>query len=780
MSFFSKASGVLGINARNLHYIQKFNSRASKRFADDKIYTKTFLQSRDIGVAKMFHVIKSYAELEQLNFNALPSSFVVKPNHGFAGDGILVIKDKTKSGFVQYSGKKLRFDELFLHIAAILDGKYALSGSFDQAIIEERLEVNEEIEPLMSYPGLPDVRVIVFNYVPVLAMLRLPTVESEGKGNLELGAIGLGIDITTGKTTYGYQSGKFIQKLPNGDKIAGFQIPHWEEILLSASKIQQSTNIGYLGADIVLSKTGIKVLEVNARPGLKIQICNRVPLRARLNQVKEYSVVNPEKGVELAKRLFTKKARDYTPQETLSKPIIGLTEPVILYKDGVQVLKAKIDPYADENLINSEFNNDNEAVLDLSIQNKRMKLPAEQGNTPEGIDLILAGKYLGDFLIDVTQKNEVDLSAVNDVNEKMLLNLDRKISELDQKIAFMSYFKPLNGSEVKEAFLKYKNFNPQFEYKETPLSDFDDYLKEINKLPRDIDHKLMPIYEEKIHELQMKMELIKSRDTLELGEISEKMFGEVNYDLYRQAVDDMKKMHILKDDSRLLNSAEVHKRLEKFLAENNLEHWQIKIKEDAASNMSVSKRGIIFVREDAKITENHLKSLIAHEIETHVYRGENAKAQKYKIFGRGTAEYLETEEGLAIYNQNHVDGNQGDRVKRALRRIVGAFMGKKMSFLELFRYSQDVMGLDDEAAWRNCLRVKRGLKDTGLHTAFTKDTIYYTGLKKIQAFINSATKEDIELLYSTKMALKYYDLLKSYELARPKYISRYLKNKFFS
>ena len=92
--FLTKAREVLGINARNLLYLSRYNSRANKKFADDKIFTKQFLESRGVGVAKLFHVVRQHTQLTSDFFDGLPDSFVVKPNRGFAGGGILVITKK--------------------------------------------------------------------------------------------------------------------------------------------------------------------------------------------------------------------------------------------------------------------------------------------------------------------------------------------------------------------------------------------------------------------------------------------------------------------------------------------------------------------------------------------------------------------------------------------------------------------------------------------------------------------------------------------------------------
>jgi alpha-L-glutamate ligase-like protein/uncharacterized protein (TIGR02421 family) len=774
MYFFKKSSGVLGMNARNLLYIQKYNNKASKKFADDKIYTKNFLQSRDIGVAKTYHTIKYHKELENLNFQSLPDSFVVKPNHGFGGAGILLVKKKNKSSFTLVSGEKITWEELYIHLASILDGKYALSGSRDQAIIEERLESHEFFKQLTQIEGIPDIRIIVFNYVPVLAMLRLPTKQSGGKGNLQLGAIGLGIDIASGQLTYGYQNGKFFHRLKNGEKISQFFIPQWNETLLTASRVQQTTNIGYLGVDIVLSTAGIKTLEVNARPGLKIQICTGVLLQDRLKLVESYKVLKPEQGVKLAKSLFSQKiiTENLDTKSQKSKIVIGLKEPITIFSDTVQSTYAKIDPHTEENLINPSIELTEEGLLDISIQNKRLKLPFKHAYFDENYDAIIGGKSLGDFLIDVTLKNEINTNQIDDIQEKMIANVDKKLAEIDENINFVTYFKPKNIIETKQAFLKYKNFNPQFIYKECDTNFLEEMKKDLLKIPRHINHILFPLYEEKIEEIERKIQLIEARDSVELSSISEKIFGKVDYELYRSAIAFIENHKENVDTSKKLSSSEVIKRIKTFLKEQHLDHWKISITEGSAANMSVSKKGILFINKDISITENHLSALIAHEIETHIYRAENARIQKYKIFQRGTAEYLETEEGLAVYNQNRIGIHTGEKEIWPALRVIGAYMGKKMNFIELFLYLQDTFHIGDETAWQTCLKVKRGLKNTGILSSFTKDTIYFTGLKKIERFMKQASTKDIELLYSGKISLESLEILQQIKIIPPKFMPK--------
>jgi len=364
MFFSKKSSGILGMNARNLLYISKYNSLASKKFADDKIFTKHFLESRGIGVAKLYHVIKSHQQLTSDFFDILPNQFVVKPNRGFAGGGIIVIKERKKNYWITASGKRIDDEQLFRNCIDILEGKYSISGVHDQIIFEEKLDPHPDFRSLTEV-GLPDVRVIAFNMVPTIAMLRVPTNESDGKANMELGAIAMGIDIGSGKTTGAAYYSNYIKRMPNGQSAVGFQIPYWNDILHAVAKIQSVTKIGFLGVDLVITKTGLKVLEINARAGLKVQIANRVPLRARLEKISDIKVVTPEDGVEVAKTLFSTTSSVIREESKPEKPIIGIMEPVILYGDKPQNLYAQIDLLAEENSISEKYFD--ASVMDLSI-----------------------------------------------------------------------------------------------------------------------------------------------------------------------------------------------------------------------------------------------------------------------------------------------------------------------------------------------------------------------------------------------------------------------------
>ncbi|MFA6973242.1 MAG: sugar-transfer associated ATP-grasp domain-containing protein [Parcubacteria group bacterium] len=346
--FFKKSQKLLGMNARNLQFIRPFNLKRAKRLADDKLLSKRMLKKNAIAVPALIAKIKSHEDLENFNWQSLPDSFALKPNRGFGGEGIIVVygKKKDRDVWIKADRSLLTVDDLKSHIRNILDGSFSLSNTPDVAFFEERLQLLKFFKPY-SYKGIPDIRVIVFNKVPVMAMLRLPTKDSGGKANLQQGAIGVGIDMATGVTTSAIQGkNKFIEKIPETRlNISGLKIPYWKDILLLAAKAQEVSALGFLGADIAIDKgNGPVILELNARPGLSIQVANMAGLKERLERVAGLKIKTIEKGVRVGMDLFGGEIEEEV-EEISGRKIIGTVEKVkLIGKDGKEVeVEAKID-----------------------------------------------------------------------------------------------------------------------------------------------------------------------------------------------------------------------------------------------------------------------------------------------------------------------------------------------------------------------------------------------------------------------------------------------------
>lgn len=756
MSFFEKANQILGMNARNFQYVSRHNSHANKKFADDKIFTKNFLSSRGIGVAKLFHVVRNHTQLTPEFINSLPEKFVLKPNHGFGGGGIYVFLEKKKNKWITPSGEKFDRDAVYRHCIEILDGKYSISGVRDSVIFEEVLEPHQDFSRLTE-AGLPDVRVIVFNRVPVLAMLRVPTDESDGKANMELGAFGMGIDLSTGKTTGAAYYSKFLKRLPNGESTVGFEVPFWDEILLAASRAQHVTGIGFLGCDFVVTPTGVKVLELNARPGLKIQVANRTPLKPRLKKIADLNIVSPEDGAKIAKQLF---ASTVTIEDTgHKKEVIGVVESVVLNLSTPETVLARINLGAEGNTISKRLSEHVGSLIDVTIAGQRLKLPVRVGDTGEE-DLILAGKYMTDFLIDVNKKVEHSPELLSaDIDERKLKSLDEKLAEIDEQVKMLALLNPQNLLEQKELFFAHYDYTPRFSYRPIEL-DIERIRRELKRTP-EINHPLVPLFHGKIKEIGKRLDLLEARGTDDFSRCSEELFGKATQGLYRSAVNFLKKNSPIQPDaSEVVDAKTAAAVVEDFCKNNKLGHWVISIIEDSVADMQVTKRGKVLIRKQATFSKARLEALLVHEIGTHVFRFENGKRQEFRLFARGTSGYLETEEGLAIYNQNQLGINLGEKYLTPALLVVAVYMAMKMGFRELFEFLQQTYDLSDDLAWKICVKAKRGTGDQAKPGAFTKDIAYFKGEREVTKFIKDGGS--ISELYMGKITIADLDIVREY------------------
>lgn len=339
--------GVLGLNARNHLYAARYNSASAKRIANSKLLTKSMLRKAKLPVPKLYRVFRREEEIDKFDFSRLGEGFVVKPNRGFGGEGIVVIEKggEWAGEWLDTSGGLWRIGDLKLHVRDILEGRFSLNDVPDIAFVEERVGVHP-VFAKYAYQGAPDIRVVVFNRLPVMAMLRLPTRESKGRANLHQGAVGLGLDLATGVTTYGIHHGKEVVFAPGTRRrLFGIRIPDWHDVLELAVKCQEETKLGYLGADMVIHpERGPMVLELNAQPGLTIQLSNQAGLLGRLRRVEGLQIKSAEHGIRVAQALFADpKVAEQTGMGVKTIGVFEEVEVMSLKTAEPVIVKAKVD-----------------------------------------------------------------------------------------------------------------------------------------------------------------------------------------------------------------------------------------------------------------------------------------------------------------------------------------------------------------------------------------------------------------------------------------------------
>jgi len=305
---FLRDNGILGMNKRNGDYISRYNSRSRYPLVDNKLLTKAVVEKAKIAAPKLIDVVRAQYEIEHIapRLENL-EQFVIKPANGSGGKGILVIIARDGEYFVKSSGVRITLANIERHMTNILSGLHSLGGKPDVAFIETLVHVSQYFANY-SFEGVPDIRIIVFKGYPVMGMLRLATHQSDGKANLHQGAVGVGLDLATGRATLAVQHNQSVTHHPDtGRLLSEIRIDDWKQLLILAARCYEVTRLGYLGCDIVIDEArGPLILELNARPGLSVQIANGVGLLPRLRLIEslEDFPVSVEERVEFSMHHF--------------------------------------------------------------------------------------------------------------------------------------------------------------------------------------------------------------------------------------------------------------------------------------------------------------------------------------------------------------------------------------------------------------------------------------------------------------------------------------------
>ncbi len=172
------------MNRRNVDYISRYNTRSRYPLVDDKLKTKLQAEKFRLTTPQLRGVVRYQYEISSFQRTAKHlDGFAIKPSKGAGEKGILVITGRNSDLYGKSSGSSIDIHDIKRHVSNILAGLYSLAGSQDVVIIEDLIRPVEMFEKL-SYAGVPDIRVIVFNGYPVMAMLRLSFQVANGLGLL--------------------------------------------------------------------------------------------------------------------------------------------------------------------------------------------------------------------------------------------------------------------------------------------------------------------------------------------------------------------------------------------------------------------------------------------------------------------------------------------------------------------------------------------------------------------------------------------------------------------
>ena len=286
MNILNKANEVLGINRRNRDYVEN-SGGVRRQQVDDKQLCKTILAKNNLPHVPSLFVVETRRDINTFwDILYQHKAVAIKPAQGSGGSGLMLLLVDDQNNIKSKGGNKVPRDEIIFHLMGILNGDFSNGNMADKALVEPIIKDDESICRIHEDSGLSDIRIVVYKGIMQMAMLRLPCVESGGAANLHAGGIGCGIDLESGHCSYAVRYDKPIGFHPDtGYRLANIKTPYWGQISTMMGSLNDMFQMNYLGIDLVIDeRRGPLLLEVNARPGLAVQIANKSGLRGLLSE----------------------------------------------------------------------------------------------------------------------------------------------------------------------------------------------------------------------------------------------------------------------------------------------------------------------------------------------------------------------------------------------------------------------------------------------------------------------------------------------------------------
>ncbi len=312
----------------------------------------------------------------------------------------------------------------------------------------------------------------------------------------------------------------------------------------------------------------------------------------------------------------------------------------------------------------------------------------------------------------------------DDVSELQLF--DQKLHNVARQFSLSKILQPLNYFEEFNRFVDAKgSYNPQFIYdfpsKQKLLSRKHD-LQKLSDTYRGAQQFVSPFGQmmyDYMDELSDKVELIsayKKQDSDRIRIYNERLYGSFDDERVALAMDVMHVHDNIVGDvseSEMLSGVELQAYIRSYLDERGLQ--QVKVVFDPALSARVAVRLGARVRvvlsPRAMFARGAIDATLAHEVDVHVMRYIHGKDTGWKILRKGTAGYLPTEEGLAIYAAEQVH-KQADPeyVNRAIYQKYVLSAQSSLSFEHMYDFFRGWKANESKTlsqAYRAILRQKK-------------------------------------------------------------------------
>ncbi len=341
---------------------------------------------------------------------------------------------------------------------------------------------------------------------------------------------------------------------------------------------------------------------------------------------------------------------------------------------------------------------------------------------------------------------------------KAVWDIDRQLADVSNQFDYLLQLTPVNPNAAWQQFQR-ERFEkaPEFHYRPLPV-DPALLKRELYKIPieRVEDPALQRLFQQKQEELELKLTMLRDRDTPRFLYESLQLFGGVRDDLLQVAKDLLAQ---LSGKDRSDKAGHVTAEMFAKYAEIEFEFYrqacpEFKAKAHVTADVSglIVSRGKLLINADLSLPPSRVPALLAHEVGTHLLTYYNGRMQPFQQLYSGLAGYEELQEGLAVLSEYLVDGLSQSRLRQLAARVVAVrHLTEGASFVETFRTLDREYRFTQRTAYNITMRVYRA-------GGLTKDAVYLRGLQAILQYVQKGG--DLSPLLIGKMAVEHIPIIK--------------------
>jgi uncharacterized protein (TIGR02421 family) len=360
---------------------------------------------------------------------------------------------------------------------------------------------------------------------------------------------------------------------------------------------------------------------------------------------------------------------------------------------------------------------------------------------------------------------------------KAVWEVDKQLAAISSELDFLLLVTPVN---IEQSWNKFRSTGcirePVFYYRPIPF-DPSVLKRKLLDIPfeRIEDPVLSYIFHEKIVELEMKLSMLRDRNTRNFFYGSMQLYGETTDETTEIAEQILKqippKSHEIGRGKRI-NAATfagmARQEIEFYKKTSPGIESKVSIRDDITGLMV--SNGNLFIGKRVRIPESRALALVQHEVGTHVLTYVNGKDQPFQQLYCGLAGCDELQEGLAVLSEYLVGGLSSPRLRLLAGRVVGARMLiNGVPFIDAFRALHFTYGFSQRTAYIIASRIYRS-------GGFTKDAVYLRGLVNLVRFIREGG--DLSPLFVGKISIEHVGLINELQyrkvlkesLLKPRYL----------